>query len=104
GTCYYPTFLYESGRCIFGLILLLFLRRRSQLQGVIFLTYVISYCVGRCFIEGVRTDRLYIVVLICMAHMIAILLIVGALILMIYRRKVVNVHYDSSKIKGKKKK
>jgi len=104
GTFYYPTFLYESVWNIIVLILLLFLRRRNPLRGVVFLTYVISYSVGRFFIEGMRTDSLYIVGQIRTAQMISILLIVGAVILMIYRRKVVNVHYDGSKIKGKKKK
>jgi len=104
GTLYYPTFLYESVWNIIVLILLLLLRRKNPLRGVVFLTYVISYSVGRFFIEGMRTDSLYIVGQIRTAQMISILLVIGAVILMIYRRKVVNVHYDGSKVKGKKKK
>ena len=41
------------------LILLLVLRRRSFMRaGELFATYLISYSVGRFFIEGLRTDSL----------------------------------------------
>lgn len=59
GTYHHPTFLYESVWNLGVLILLLVLRRRSFMRaGELFATYLISYSVGRFFIEGLRTDSL----------------------------------------------
>lgn len=104
GVMYYPTFLYESFWNILVLILLLYLRRRHPLRGELFLTYLMTYSVGRFFIEGLRTDSLYIVGQIRTAQLLSIVLIVAALALLIYRRKVVKVHYNGKKVKRPKKK
>lgn len=104
GVMYYPTFLYESFWNILVLILLLYLRRRNPLRGELFLTYLMTYSVGRFFIEGLRTDSLYIVGQIRTAQLLSIVLIVAALALIIYRRKVVKVHYNGKKVKRPKKK
>lgn len=106
GIMYHPTFLYESVWNILVFILLLILRRKHLLRGELFLTYIMSYSVGRFFIEGMRTDSLYGGGLRA-AQVMSIVLIVGAIALMIYRRKTgaANEYYDGtkrSKIKKKK--
>lgn len=58
GVYYHPTFLYESTWNIVGVLLLLWLRRKNLLKGMIFLSYFIWYSIGRFFIEGLRTDSL----------------------------------------------
>ncbi|MDF2700838.1 MAG: prolipoprotein diacylglyceryl transferase [Haloplasmataceae bacterium] len=62
GTGYYhPTFLYESLWNMIGFGLILFLRRTKKLYvGDLGLIYLIWYSTGRYFIEGMRTDSLYI--------------------------------------------
>lgn len=50
------------------------------------MTYVIWYSIGRFFIEGMRTDSLMLTENLRMAQFISIVLIIGAFILMIYRR------------------
>lgn len=61
---FHPTFLYESlwNLMVFGLLLTLFfrgLRGKPHLKlGTIFLVYMISYSLGRFWIEGLRTDSL----------------------------------------------
>jgi len=104
GVMYHPTFLYESFWNILVLILLVVLRRYNPLRGDIFLTYVMSYSVGRLFIEGLRTDSLYLFGEIRTAQFMSILLIVGAVALMIYRRKsnAVDRNYDGKKVNKKK--
>jgi phosphatidylglycerol---prolipoprotein diacylglyceryl transferase len=105
GTHYYPTFLYESLWNILVLILLLLLRRKNPIRGTVFLTYLATYSVGRFFIEGMRTDSLYIVGNLRTAQFISILLIVGAIILIIYRYKNVKERYvdvEKKKKTGKK--
>ena len=62
GTYYHPTFLYESLWSLVGFALLLLLRNKNQFlrQGEVALSYVIWYSAGRFFIEGMRTDSLWI--------------------------------------------
>ena len=86
GVYYHPTFLYESLWNLLGFILLLVLRRVNLRRGEIFLTYLIWYSIGRFFVEGLRTDSLMLTESIRMAQMISIVLIVGAIAVLIYRR------------------
>ena len=99
GVMYHPTFLYESVWNILVLILLLVLRRYNPLRGEIFLTYVLTYSIGRFFIEGMRTDSLYIGFL-RQAQMLSLFLIIGAIIFIIWRRKSkkVNRRYNGTDI------
>ncbi|WP_173915645.1 prolipoprotein diacylglyceryl transferase [Halobacillus sp. Marseille-Q1614] len=102
GTLYHPTFLYESLWNILGFILLLVLRYKvNPRRGEIFLSYLIWYSAGRFFVEGLRTDSLYLFGEIRTAQFISILLIVGAIIVMIYRRKagLADKHYNGKKAK-----
>ncbi len=61
---FHPTFLYESlwNIGVFGIVMLLFqrsLRSRKPLKtGSLFMIYLITYSLGRLWIEGLRTDSL----------------------------------------------
>lgn len=57
---YHPTFLYESLWNITGFVLLHFLSKKRQYDGQIALGYAAWYGFGRTFIEGLRTDSLYL--------------------------------------------
>lgn len=60
-TAVHPTFLYESIWCIIGAVLLgLMFDKFRKFSGQIILSYGIWYGIGRVFIEGFRTDSLYI--------------------------------------------
>lgn len=57
----HPTFLYESLWNLAGLLLLYFLiRPRRKFDGQLFLSYILWYGLGRFWIEGMRTDSLYL--------------------------------------------
>lgn len=56
---YHPTFLYESGWNLAGLVLLHFLSKKRQYDGQISLGYAAWYGLGRAMIEGLRMDSLY---------------------------------------------
>jgi phosphatidylglycerol:prolipoprotein diacylglycerol transferase len=57
----HPTFLYESLWNILGFVLInVFLYKRKRFNGQIVLTYAAWYGFGRMFIEGLRTDSLYL--------------------------------------------
>ena len=57
----HPTFLYESLWCALGFVLLHVLSKKAyRFKGQVFCGYLVWYGVGRFFIEGLRTDSLYI--------------------------------------------
>ena len=57
----HPTFLYESLWNLTGLLLLYFVvRPRRRFSGMLFCTYLFWYGLGRFWIEGLRTDSLYL--------------------------------------------
>lgn len=57
---YHPTFLYESVWNLIGFIGLHFLSKKRKFDGQVFITYVAWYGLGRAWIEGLRTDSLYL--------------------------------------------
>ena len=56
----HPTFLYESLWCLMVLVLLLLYRTHKKFEGEVFLLYLAGYGAGRFWIEGLRTDQLWI--------------------------------------------
>ncbi len=56
----HPCFFYEAVSCLIGFIVLHFISRKRQFDGQIISLYMIWYGVTRFFIEGLRTDSLYI--------------------------------------------
>ncbi len=56
----HPTFLYESLWNVMVLLLILLYQRHKKFQGEICLLYLAGYGLGRFWIEGLRTDQLWI--------------------------------------------
>ena len=59
-TYYHPTFFYESVWNAAGFLLLHKISKKRQYDGQIALLYAAWYGLGRTFIEGLRTDSLYL--------------------------------------------
>ena len=57
---HHPTFLYESLWNALGFVILHFLSKKREYDGQIALGYAAWYGLGRFFIEGLRTDSLYL--------------------------------------------
>lgn len=89
GLYYQPTFLYESLWSLVGFVLIVILRNKKHLfrQGEVALSYVLWYSLGRFFIEGLRTDSLWIFDFIRVSQALSVVLFIGALSLWIYRRR-----------------
>lgn len=85
-TYVHPTFIYESSWNLIGLIILLGLRKVNLRQGEIFFAYLIWYSIGRFFIEGMRTDSLYLIGDLRSAQLVSIAWFFIGLIAIIYRR------------------
>ena len=95
-----PTFLYESVWSVLGFVVLILLRRKPNFlkEGEVALVYVIWYSLGRFFIEGMRTDSLWIGDVIRVSQMLSGLLFIGAIGLLIYRTKKMDLpFYDRTK-------
>ncbi|TAA71966.1 prolipoprotein diacylglyceryl transferase [Planococcus salinarum] len=105
GAYYHPTFLYESLWSLVGIIILLLLRKVNLVRGEMFFFYMIWYSVGRYFIEGMRTDSLYVVGDLRAAQLVSILAIIIAVTLIIYRRTTIKnpPRYLDKPTKQKKK-
>lgn len=56
----HPCFLYESLWCALGFVLLHLYMKHRKFDGEVFLMYIGWYGLGRFFIEGLRTDSLYL--------------------------------------------
>lgn len=56
----HPTFLYESLWNFLVFAILLLFSKKKKYNGQVFLLYITLYGIGRFFIEGLRTDSLYL--------------------------------------------
>ena len=87
GAYRHPTFLYESCWDLLVFVILLLLMRQAWIRrGEIALSYLMLYSMGRVIIEGFRTDSLMLGPL-RMAQVMSLLLMVGAFLVLLYRRK-----------------
>ena len=89
GKYYIPTFFYESVWCLLGFLLLLIIKRKDKYKnpGILLSIYFIWYGVGRFFIEGLRTDSLYLFGLRISQLVSVILIIIGITILIKIKKK-----------------
>ncbi len=83
----HPTFLYESLWNFIGFALLLFLfHRKRTFPGKVFWTYLLWYGIGRFFIEGLRTDSLYVGDF-RISQIVALLSVIASIIILLRLKK-----------------
>lgn len=89
GSYHHPTFLYESLWSLLGVAVILFIRNKDKflLRGEATAAYMIWYGAGRFFIEGMRTDSLYIGPL-RVSQIVSLLLVAIGIGFIVYQRKV----------------
>lgn len=88
----HPTFLYESLWNVGTLVFLLLYRRHKKFEGELALYYLAGYGLGRAWIEGIRTDTLFIPgTTVPVSQVLAVVLFVGAVLadisIRLWRRK-----------------
>ena len=88
GNYYHPTFFYESIWCLLGFILLVIIRRllKNSKDGTLTFIYLIWYGIGRFFIEGLRTDSLYLGIF-RISQIVSIVIIIIGVIGLIYNKR-----------------
>lgn len=87
----HPTFLYESLWNFCLLIILILYTKHKKFDGEVMLLYLIGYGLGRVWIEGLRTDQLFLWgTSIAVSQLLsALIVIVSAAILIIRRYQVI---------------
>ncbi len=81
----HPCFLYESLWCLLGFLLLHLYMKKRRYDGEMFLMYICWYGFERMFVEGLRTDSLYLGS-VRISQVLAACLFVISLILLVYFR------------------
>lgn len=77
----HPTFLYESLWNVGTLVFLLLYRRHKKFEGELALYYLAGYGLGRAWIEGIRTDTLFIPgTTVPVSQVLAVVLFAGAVL------------------------
>ncbi len=84
----HPCFLYESLWCLLGFVLLHIYFKHRKFDGEVFLCYTIWYGLGRFFIEGLRTDSLYLGSMRVSQLLAAACVIVSLVVLIIVRVRI----------------
>jgi phosphatidylglycerol:prolipoprotein diacylglycerol transferase len=83
----HPTFLYESLWNLGVLILLVIYSKHKKFDGEIFLLYLVGYGLGRVWIEGLRTDQLFLWnTPFAVSQLLSGLLVISAVTLIIIKR------------------
>ena len=86
GEWHQATYFYESMWDLGTFIWLLVYARRSKYDGNVIAMYFITYGVGRFFIEGLRTDSLYVGPF-RISQLLSAVFVVGGIIYILVRRK-----------------
>lgn len=75
----HPTFLYESLWNLMLLLIMLLYRSHKKFEGEMWLLYLGGYGIGRFWIEGIRTDQLYLIgTTIPVSQIVAVICVVAA--------------------------
>ncbi|MBE6948310.1 MAG: prolipoprotein diacylglyceryl transferase [Ruminococcaceae bacterium] len=88
-TYVHPTFLYESLWNVLGFVLIhIWSKKHRKYDGQVFLMYLGWYGIGRFFVEGLRTDSLYLFNTgIRVSQLVGIVAFIAAAVLLIVFKK-----------------
>jgi len=92
----HPTFLYESILNFAVFAFLLWMRKKKKFEGEVFCLYFVTYCLGRVFIEGLRTDSLMIGQFRASQFLSIVLVIVFGIFVIYKRTKIKNASMEES--------
>lgn len=86
----HPTFFYESFLNLCLLIFILCITKKKKFDGQLFLTYVGGYGIIRFFIEGIRSDQLFLWGTgIAVSQIVAVIMLAASVVLgvVLYKKK-----------------
>jgi phosphatidylglycerol:prolipoprotein diacylglycerol transferase len=84
----HPTFLYESLWNLCLLIILIIYTKHKKFDGEIMLLYLIGYGIGRTWMEGLRTDQLFLWgTPFAVSQILSAFIVVASTAMIIYKRR-----------------
>lgn len=84
----HPTFLYESLWNLCLLIVLIVYTKHKKFDGEVMLLYLIGYGIGRTWMEGLRTDQLFLWgTPFAVSQLLSAFLVVTSVLFLIYKRR-----------------
>lgn len=84
----HPTFLYESIWNFCLLIILILFTKHKKFDGEVMLLYLAGYGLGRVWIEGLRTDQLFLWGSpIAVSQLLSALIVIASIATLIYKRR-----------------
>lgn len=84
----HPTFLYESVWNLVLLIILIIYTKHKKFDGEIIMLYLLGYGLGRVWIEGLRTDQLFLWnTPIAVSQLLSAIIVIVSLVVIIYKRR-----------------
>lgn len=94
----HPTFLYEALWNLCLLIILILYTKHKKFDGEVALLYFAGYGLGRVWMEGLRTDQLFLWgTPFAVSQLLSALIVIAALVIIIYKRKKLAVRKSKSK-------
>ena len=87
GKYYHPTFLYESLWNLVGFLIINAVYKKKKFDGQIFFMYIGWYGFGRMFIEGLRTDSLYLGPIRISQLIGALAFVTGVVLLIVFAKR-----------------
>ncbi len=94
----HPTFLYESLWNLCLLVFLFFYTKHKKFDGEVILLYIAGYGLGRVWVEGLRTDQLFLWgTPFAISQLLSGLLVLLAAAAIIYKRRKVNAGHGGQK-------
>jgi len=82
------TFLYESIWNLIIFTILILYKKKSKFDGNLLSIYMIMYGTGRFFIEGLRTDSLYLIANIRVSQVLSIVLVLVGIFMITFHKKI----------------
>ncbi len=84
----HPTFLYEVLWNLCLLIILILCTKHKRFDGEIMLIYLIGYGIGRTWMEGLRTDQLFLWgTPFAVSQLLSVLIVIVSSALLLYKRR-----------------
>lgn len=94
----HPTFLYESLWNLCLLIILILYTKHKRFDGEVALLYFAGYGLGRVWMEGLRTDQLFLWgTPFAVSQLLSALIVIMALSIIIYKRRKLKVRRQKSR-------
>lgn len=102
GEWHQATFFYESMWNLGVFAVLLYFRRRTKFDGQLLATYLIGYGLGRVWIEGLRTDSLFLLPGLKVSQALSAVLVLIGILMFVFHKQLFkkSQEYEGKYLKG----